>query len=180
MVEKYLLFLLFCQHKFSPNQSWLSRMLLLPHFQCIEKCCFLFPNSSVLNDFILGLENGSKCSQTSTVFSGEHSFFDTKDEIIENRNHNRASRDREICLKSFHPLSPEFTTGDVLGLMIDCTGAPTLNLFVSRTKVLEIVYTPRYQGKVLFPVFKLCGNSEIKIFQNPDLPQDGKMTTGLA
>jgi len=82
--------------------------------------------------------------------------------------------------ESFPPLSPEFTTGDVLGLMIDCTGAPTLNLFVNRTKVLEIVFTPRLQGKKLFPVFKLCGNSEIEIFQNPDLPQDGKMTARLA
>ena len=71
----------------------------------------------------------------------------------------------------FHRLSPGFTTGDVLGLMMDCRGAPTLLLFVNGTNVLEIVLRPQVWDRVLFPVFRLIGDSEIEIFQNPDLPE---------
>ena len=70
----------------------------------------------------------------------------------------------------FHQLSPEFKTGDVLGLMMDCTRAPTLLLFVNSTNVLKIVLTPQVRGRVVFPVFTLKGDSEIEISPNPDLP----------
>ena len=68
--------------------------------------------------------------------------------------------------------APRFTTGDVLGLMVDCSEAeaPMLLFFVNGAKMGDMVFAEEVLGKVLFPAFQLRGDSEIKISPNPDLP----------
>jgi len=68
--------------------------------------------------------------------------------------------------------APRFTVGDVIGLMLDCSGAPTLLLFVNGAQVQQMVMTTQVQGKILFPAFALGGGGKIDIFPNPDLPAD--------
>ena len=67
-------------------------------------------------------------------------------------------------------LAPRFTTGDVLGLMVDCSEAPKLLFFVNGDQVGDMVFSQEVLGKVLFPAFTLRGDSEIEISLNPDLP----------
>ena len=66
--------------------------------------------------------------------------------------------------------APRFITGDVLGLMVDCSEAPKLLFFVNGAQVGDMVISQEMHGKVLFPVFKLRGYSKIEISPNPDLP----------
>ena len=68
--------------------------------------------------------------------------------------------------------APRFTVGDVIGLMLDCSGAPTLLLFVNGAQVQQMVMTTQVQGKMLFPAFALGGGGKIDISPNPDLPAD--------
>jgi len=85
------------------------------------------------------------------------------------------SPDEGVCCDSidFRFVSaPRFTVGDVIGLMLDCSGAPTLLLFVNGAQVQQMVMTTQVQGKILFPAFALGGGGKIDIFPNPDLPAD--------
>ena len=68
--------------------------------------------------------------------------------------------------------TPTFTTGDVLGLLVDCSGPPTLVFFKNGTQVRAIVFGLEMFGKVFFPCFHLFLDSEIEICQRPDLPAD--------
>jgi len=68
--------------------------------------------------------------------------------------------------------TPGFTVGDVIGLMLDCSGTPTLLFFVNGAQVQQIIMTTQVQGKMLFPAFALSGGGEIDISPNPDLPAD--------
>ena len=66
--------------------------------------------------------------------------------------------------------APRFTTGDVLGLMVDCSEAPMLLFFVNGAKMGDMVFAEEVLGKVLSPAFQLRGDSKIEISPNPDLP----------
>jgi len=68
--------------------------------------------------------------------------------------------------------TPGFTEGDVIGLMLDCSGTPTLLFFVNGAQVQQMVMTQQVQGKMLFPAFALSGGGKIDISPNPDLPAD--------
>jgi len=66
---------------------------------------------------------------------------------------------------------PKFEDGDVVGIMVDCSEAPTLRLFVNGAQVRQMVMTQQMHGKVIFPAFAL-GDAQIDISPNPDLPAD--------
>ena len=67
-------------------------------------------------------------------------------------------------------VAPSFTTGDVLGLMVDCSEEPILLFFVNGAQVGDMVFAEEAHGKLLVPVFTLSGDSEIEISPNPGLP----------
>ena len=60
-------------------------------------------------------------------------------------------------------------TGDVVGIMVDCTAEPALRIFVNGVQVDWVVVTPDAHGHVLYPSFCL-GNGQICMSSNPDLP----------
>ena len=60
-------------------------------------------------------------------------------------------------------------TGDVVGIMVDCTKVPTLRFFVNGIQVHQQEFTQEGHGQVLYPAFCL-GNAQIFISSNPDLP----------
>jgi hypothetical protein len=64
-----------------------------------------------------------------------------------------------------------FTTGDVVGLMVDCTAEPTLRFFVNGVQVHRVVVAQEGYGLVLFPVFSFTKwTGQIHIASNPDFP----------
>jgi hypothetical protein len=64
-----------------------------------------------------------------------------------------------------------FTTGDVVGLMVDCTAEPTLRFFVNGVQVHRVVVAQESYGLVLFPAFSFTKwTGQIHIASNPDFP----------
>jgi len=64
-----------------------------------------------------------------------------------------------------------FTTGDVVGLMVDCTAEPTLGFFVNGVQVHRVVVAQEGYGLVLFPAFSFTmWTGQIHIASNPDFP----------
>jgi len=64
-----------------------------------------------------------------------------------------------------------FTTGDVVGLMVDCTAEPTLRFFVNGVQVHRVVVAQEGYGLVLYPAFSFTmWTGQIHIASNPDFP----------
>ena len=60
-------------------------------------------------------------------------------------------------------------TGDVVGIMVDCTAEPQLRIFVNGVQVEWVAVAQDGFGQVLYPAFCL-GNAQICMSSNPDLP----------
>ena len=62
-----------------------------------------------------------------------------------------------------------FRSGDLVGLMVDCTELPTLRFSLHGVQKHQLVVAQEEYGIVLFPAFNL-GIAQIQIASNPDLP----------
>ena len=65
-----------------------------------------------------------------------------------------------------------FTDGDRIGLLVDCTAAPTLRFFKNGAQVDEVIFTAEIHGEIVYPAFGLY-TAEIDIASNPALPSAG-------
>ena len=64
---------------------------------------------------------------------------------------------------------PQYADGSVVGVMVDCSAAPTLRLFVDGQQVHQAALGPELLGKTIYPAVSLY-NAEVSISASPALP----------
>jgi len=69
-------------------------------------------------------------------------------------------RRRDRCISTDHI----FSDGDVVGVMVDCTGVPTLRLFLNGPEVYQVVVAGEVCGQVVFPAFYV-NTAQLEIYQ---------------